>query len=75
MFHPIITRLRELLHAQPFQPFTIMMVNGKSFHVPHEDFMFIGRSGNVVFDDGEQIKNINPTLVSVILKNAAPNAR
>ena len=71
MQHPVITRLRELIHSQPFHPFTIVMINGKAFHVPHEDFIFIGRSGNVVYDDGEQIKNINPTVVSEIHENAA----
>ncbi len=72
--HPVITRLRELVHALPFHAFSIVMVNGKTFHVPHEDFIFIGRSGTVVFDDGAQIKNINPTLVSEIQENAAPSA-
>lgn len=70
MPHPIVHRLKELVHAQPFRPFTILMVNGRSFHVPHEDFLLIGRSGNVIFDDGEQIKNINATVVSEIHENA-----
>lgn len=51
------------------------MVNGKSFHVPHEDFLLIGRSGNVIYDDGEQIKSINATLVSEIQENAAPSTK
>lgn len=74
MQHPVITRLRELVHALPFHAFTIVMVNGKTFHVPHEDFLLIGLSGNVIYDDGDQIKNINATLVSEILENAAPGA-
>ncbi|MBX7122892.1 MAG: hypothetical protein K1X42_12255 [Opitutaceae bacterium] len=72
MQHPVITRLRELLRAQPFQSFSIVMVNGRIFHVPHEDFLLIGLSGNVIYDDGDQIKNINATLVSEIHENAAP---
>jgi hypothetical protein len=66
MNHPIITRLRDLLHAQPFHPFTIHLINGTKYSVPHEDFLFLGKSGNVIYDDGEHIKSINATIVAEI---------
>ena len=66
MNHPIIIRLRELIHAQPFHPFTIKMLNGTAYNVPHEDFLFVGKSGNVIFDDGDHIKSINATVVAEI---------
>lgn len=71
MNHPIIIRLRELIHAQPFQPFSITMLNGVKYTVPHEDFLFVGRSGNVIFDDGEHIKSINATVVAEIDEKVA----
>jgi hypothetical protein len=70
MNHPIIMRLRELVHAQPFHPFTISLLNGVKYPVPHEDFLFVGRSGNAVYDDGERIKSINATVVAEIEENA-----
>ena len=41
--------LRDLLHAQPFRPFTIIMVDRKKFRVPHEDFLTVTRQGDVLY--------------------------
>jgi hypothetical protein len=32
--------IRKHLRAQPFQPFTIHLADGRSIHVPHSEFMF-----------------------------------
>ena len=32
-------RIRELLHATPFQPFIIHMADGKDYRVDHPDFV------------------------------------
>jgi hypothetical protein len=32
-------QLREVVQASPFVPFTLHMANGRSFHVPHPDFI------------------------------------
>ena len=71
MNHPIANRLRELVHQQPFEPFTIKMVDGAKYHVPHEDFVAVTRSGRVFYDDGEKVfKTLNVTLISEIDENA-----
>jgi hypothetical protein len=36
--------IRELLDAQPFVPFRICLTDGKSYEVPHRDFVMISRT-------------------------------
>ena len=68
MNHPVAIRLRELLGQVPFHPFTVRMVDGKQYHIPHADFLTITRSGVVTFDDGEGTHRIlNVTLVLEII--------
>jgi hypothetical protein len=69
--HPIAVRLRELVHASPFAPFSVRMVDGTVYRVPHEDFLVITRSGRVFFDDGETVsKSLNVTLIQEIDEHA-----
>ena len=32
-------RIRELLHAAPFQPFVIRMADGREYRIEHPDFV------------------------------------
>ena len=41
-------QFRAALHVQPFQPFTIRMGDGRSFEVPHPDFVAHSPSGRTV---------------------------
>ena len=43
-----IDKLREVLHAQPFQPFTIRTADGRSVPVPHPDFISVSPPGRMV---------------------------
>jgi hypothetical protein len=36
-----LEELREVMHAAPFQPFTIHVADGRSLAVPHPDFIAI----------------------------------
>lgn len=44
-----LEKLREAMHAAPFQPFTIHGADGRSLHVPHPDFIAILGTGRTVF--------------------------
>jgi len=44
-----VDKLREAMHAAPFQPFTIHVADGRSIHVPHPDFVAIMGTGRTVF--------------------------
>ena len=37
-------RIRELLHATPFQPFVIRMADGKGYRIEHPDFVLAAAS-------------------------------
>jgi len=37
-------KIRELLHATPFQPFVIRMADGKEYHIDHPDFALASSS-------------------------------
>ena len=37
-------RIRELLHATPFQPFVIRMADGQEYRIEHPDFVLAASS-------------------------------
>ncbi len=41
-------QLRTVIHASPFRPFTIRMADGRSFSVPHPDFLSVSPAGRTV---------------------------
>jgi len=43
-----IPQLRSAHRATPFQPFTVHMADGRSFRVPHPDFLAMSPTGRTV---------------------------
>jgi len=43
-----IEQFRAMLHEQPFKPFTIRMADGRTFEVPHPDFIAHSPSSRIV---------------------------
>jgi len=43
-----VEQLRELVQAQPFEAFCLVMANGERLEVPHEDFIWIMPNRRVV---------------------------
>jgi hypothetical protein len=39
--------IRKHLRAQPFQPFTLHLADGRSVHVPHSEFMLLAPKSRV----------------------------
>jgi len=39
-------QLKATLRQTPFRPFTIRMVDGRSFQVPHPEWVILSPSGN-----------------------------
>ena len=37
-------RIRQLLHAIPFQPFIILMADGREYRIEHPDFVLAAAS-------------------------------
>jgi hypothetical protein len=48
-------QIREVVRAQPFRPFIIHLANGRTFDVPHPEFVAVARGRELLFiadDDG-----------------------
>ena len=41
-------KLKHLLHASPFRPFTVYLTSEKSFAVPHQDFALLTPKGRTL---------------------------
>ena len=66
-----VTRIRELLHASPFCPFTVHLADGGSLKIPHQDFAATTGRGRFLFvfrensDDYDLVDVVLVTRVSV----------
>jgi hypothetical protein len=43
-----IEQFRNMLMAQPFQPFSLHLADGRQLHVPHREFASMSPSGRTV---------------------------
>lgn len=55
-------QLKATLRQQPFQPFTIRMVDGRAFHVPHPEWVIVSPSGRTAIlfeqDDSHSVLDL-----------------
>lgn len=58
--------LRFLRDTAPFKPFTIHMADGRSFPVPHRDFLTISPAGRtiIVFDQNDTMHLLDLLLMT-----------
>jgi hypothetical protein len=61
-----IEKIREAYDAEPFQPFTIHLANGRQIHVAHREFMASSPSGRtiVVYQSDDRHNVIDVMLIS-----------
>ncbi|MDB6040362.1 MAG: hypothetical protein JWM99_4203 [Verrucomicrobiales bacterium] len=62
-----LAEIKEVLHAQPFEPFVIHVADGKTFRIEHQEFAALHPGGRqlVIFTkDGSFI--LNTTLITTI---------
>ena len=55
--------IREALHKQPFEPFTIRLADGQSLPVPHADFVAVGPRRIVVVSVDDSWCVVEPLLI------------
>jgi hypothetical protein len=62
------TDLLSVLHASPFRPFKLIMIDGNEYPVPHEDFAHVIKTGTIIYaDTGDRPwKMLNADLVARI---------
>jgi hypothetical protein len=70
-----VEQLTSVLHAQPFQPFTIHMGDGRAFFVKHRDFIARSLRGRtvIVYADDESHSILDMLLVTELEVHAPAN--
>jgi hypothetical protein len=58
-----IEGVREAMHKQPFQPFVMRLADGRSLHVPHPDFLAVGKRRLVLIDENDGWSFIEPLMI------------
>jgi hypothetical protein len=68
----MIPRIRELLHATPFMPFTIRTSDDREYVVPTADHAAINPKGSrvIVFADDDGQAEVAAFHVATVVKNA-----
>lgn len=68
--------IRELLHATPFQPFTIHLAGGQSYDIDHPDFVAFNQSRTVliVITGHSKVNSLSLASIARIESTAAPTA-
>jgi len=67
-------QLEATLRQQPFQPFTIRLVDGRSFHVPHPEWVIVSPSGRtaIVFEQDDSHSVLDLMLMNELKVPAGP---
>ena len=55
--------IREALHRQPFEPFTIRLADGRKLPVRHPDFVAVGPRRAIVIGPDNSWSVIEPLLI------------
>jgi len=55
--------IREALHRQPFEPFTIRLTDGRKLPVRHPDFVAVGNRRAIVIGPDNSWSVVKPLLI------------
>ena len=70
-----IAGIREALHKQPFEPFSIALADGRSLKVPHPDFVAVHPRRIIVIADDGSWSVVEPLLVASLGHGKRPSKR
>ena len=68
-------KVYELAHATPFKPFTILMADGREYHVPSADHILVTKNPStyiVVENDSGQSTDLPSLLISGVTREGQP---
>lgn len=60
--------IREALHRQPFQPFSLRLADGRELIVPHPDFVAVSNRRVVVINSQDESTSLLEPLLIVSLE-------
>ncbi len=66
-----IDGIRQALHRQPFEPFTMRLADGRALPVPHPDFVAVSPRRIIVLADDSSWSVLEPLLVFSLDYNGA----
>ena len=68
--------LRVALRAQPFKPFTITLVDGRSFEIRHPELVIVSPKGRqaIIVNEDESWSVLEPLLI-LSLDHPAPDTK
>lgn len=68
-------RVQTLRDASPFRPFVVHMADGRSFRVPHRDFVSVAPAGRtlIVYGEGEAFSILDLLLVTELEVERQPS--
>jgi hypothetical protein len=55
--------IREALHRQPFEPFSIRLADGRSVPVCHPDFVAVGKRRIIIVEPNDSWLVVEPLLI------------
>ncbi len=59
-----INTILEILHQQPFQPFSLRLADGRELYIPHPDFIAVSpRRVVVISSQDEALSILEPLLI------------
>ena len=58
-----INGIKQALHKEPFEPFTIRLADGRGLDVPHPDFVAIGPRRVIVVAQDNSWTVVEPLLI------------
>jgi hypothetical protein len=67
-------QIREAFKAQPFHPFVVRLVDGRSYQVPHPDFAMLSPRGHELLFVGDD-DGIHQIDVRLIVEIETPSSR
>jgi hypothetical protein len=73
----IAAEIKELLHAEPFQPVRIVLGNQQSFVVAHTDYLMVSPDGQTVilYDEQGHFKILNTQQIRLVEPVNRPAAK
>jgi hypothetical protein len=61
-----IARIKELKESTPFRPFLIRTADGKTWRVPHEDFIWIPYATTVFVASDDGVSILDTSLIASV---------
>jgi len=67
--------LKDLLHATPFVPFSLILATGKIYHVGNPDVLNVTIQGQIIHEESiGPTSYINPILITEIIRPSQSSA-